>query len=243
MGCAGGATNGSASQVAASPTHVDAAAGSACVRKLYWAVVEGGGTLPDAGKLRAAVPGGAGAEAAGSATGSGSGSPPRPQPNDGAAAERVAITNFRVRARHDGLAWLELEPITGATHSYGSHAGDTLQYHAGDISQCCCYLYKPSSVSGLAGREGTCACPSSVEASSQQLWSIIFPADQDSYASQEYVSRMGAAVVCCTRSNSFYISRVCLGSFLQRHMVATAGHMFQGQGFPLRLRTPALCTG
>ena len=84
------------------------------MRKLYWAVVEGGGGLPDAGELRAAVPSGAGADAAGSTPGLEPESPPGQRHGHGAAAERAAITRFRVHARHDGLAWLELEPITGA---------------------------------------------------------------------------------------------------------------------------------
>lgn len=94
--------------------HVGAAAGRARVRKLYWAVVEGGGALPDAGELRAAVPGGAGADAAGFAAPPGPGVPPGPRLDEGAAAERAALTRYRVRARCNGLAWLELEPITGS---------------------------------------------------------------------------------------------------------------------------------
>lgn len=91
------------------------------MRKLYWAVVEGGGALPDAGELRAAVPGGAGAGDAGFAPSPGAGAPPGPRLDEGAAAERAALTRYRVRARCDGLAWLELEPITGL-YKYGLSA-------------------------------------------------------------------------------------------------------------------------
>ena len=97
-----------------SPEHVGAAAGRARVRKLYWAVVEGGGALPDAGELRAAVPGGAGTDAGGSAASPGLETPPGPRLDEGAAGERAALTRYCVRARRNGLSWLELEPITGS---------------------------------------------------------------------------------------------------------------------------------
>ena len=110
-----------------SPEHVGAAAGRARVRKLYWAVVEGGGALPDAGELRAAVPGGAGVDPAEFAASPGSGTPPDPRLDDGAPAERAALTRFRVRARCDGLAWLELEPhhrfvsVPSTSQNVGKH--------------------------------------------------------------------------------------------------------------------------
>ena len=84
------------------------------MRKLYWAVVEGGAALLDAGELRAAVPGGAGTDAGKFAASPGSETPPGPWLDEGAAGERAALTRYRVRARHNGLSWLELEPITGS---------------------------------------------------------------------------------------------------------------------------------
>jgi len=86
------------------------------VHKLYWAVVRGGAGLPDSGTVSAPVPAGEGrglGDAAGPAPELGPGS--RPTAAAPRTAERPAVTRFSVRARGPGgLAWLELEPVTGA---------------------------------------------------------------------------------------------------------------------------------